>query len=219
MRVSIVFGILFAIAVLIGNSPGYADSVDRRYDKAAINYHRLFKPTEYRKKEENWLKTIRQFQVIYKNHSHHQKATASLFNVGKLYRGLFRLNGKSIYLDRSSIAFRHLVEKYPTSPLSDNAQYLLAENYERFKKDLNIAYVEYRRLTQLFPNQATTKKAYKKLSQLEPNLTSVQTTPQTEDAFPPKELLKAKFGGLSRKESNSAKRFKTGFQSGLLVYP
>ncbi len=195
---------LFAFFTLISVCTIYGDNIDRRYEKAAKNYHRLFKSTQYNKIEDNWLKTIRQFQTIFKNYPKHRQAAPSLYNIGKLYRGLFQRSRKSIYLDRSNIAFRTVVKKYPTSELADNAQYLLAENYEIYQKEHNLAYYEYQKLITLFPNQSMAKKAAVKLTQLNPNLKSVPTPTQPDNVLPPNDLATARFGGLSEEEANQS---------------
>ena len=185
---------------MVGASIAYGDSIDQRYENAAQNYHRLFRPTEYRKREDNWLKVIRTFQSIFKNHPKHRKAAPSLYNIGNLYRGLFRWNAKSIYLDRSNIAFRTLVQKYPNSRLSDDAQFLLAENYEILKKDTNLAYFEYQKLITLFPNHPMAPKAAQKLAKLDPVLNSAPSAPPPENALPPLDLKEAKYGGIRQEE-------------------
>ncbi len=196
---------ILALWIAIYASVAYGDSVDRRYEKAAKGYHLLFGSTDYGEREDNWRKVIRQFQSIYKHSPNHRKAAASLYNVGKLYRGLFRKDAKSIYLDRSNIAFRTLVQKYPNSALSDNAQFLLAENYEIFMKDANLAIFEYQKLVRLFPKRSMAKRAAEKLSKLRPDVKSVETPP-LENALPPSELKEEKFGGPDVKESGSGGR-------------
>ncbi len=106
------------------------DEVDKLYSRAADKYHELYQDSSFRKAADNWLTTIKQFQLIYQNYPHHAQAPKALFNIGNLFRSLYQLNQRDIYLDRSNITFRTMVRDYPQSALSDDAQYLLGENYE-----------------------------------------------------------------------------------------
>lgn len=182
-----------------------ADSVDRIYKKAAKKFHALYEDNQFGKKADNWLKTIKQFQLIYQNYPNHLRAPHSLFNIGKLYRSLYKWNHRSIYLDRSNITFRKLVSEYPDSSLSDDAQFLLAENYERYKKDRNLALLEYKKLVEIFPGRNAAIKAKKRLSELQPQVEVIRVEPEKGKATTPMDLTKARFGGLNKAEDLEAR--------------
>lgn len=182
-----------------------ADSTERTYRRAANSFHKLYKDTPFRKYESNWLKTIESFQSIARNHPSHKRADDSLFNIGRLYRSLYKWNHKQIFLDRSNIAFRTLVRKYTRSALADDAQYMLAENYEIYLKDNNLAYLEYQKTIDLYPNHAVSQKARQKLKKLSPPPKEMQMKPVVENAASFDDLTVAKYGGLSESEDDSSR--------------
>lgn len=192
--------ILLFITIIYFSTPVLADSIDVRYDKAAKSYHLLFENKKFKKLESNWIKTIRYFESIYKNHPKHAKAPNSLLSTGKLYRALYQYNSKSIYLDRSNIAFRALVKKYPTSSLSDNGQYLLAENYEKFKHDKNLANFEYQKVIDLFPASDSAQEARVKLKGVRPSSPTKKISVEKFEGVDLGDLTKAQFGGLALNE-------------------
>ncbi len=178
----------------------YADEVDRLYEKAAVKYHRLYKESDFRNREDNWLKTIKQFQLIHKNYPRHHQSPKSLYNIGKLYRSLYQLNKKEIYLDRSNISFRRLINDYPKSTLSDDAQLLIGENYEKLKKDPDLAQMEYRKVIELYPGGKAAREAKKRLK----SFRSAETfgmEPDLERTKSPDDLTIPRYGGLSEPES------------------
>lgn len=183
----------------------FADRVDRMYQKTAKQYHELYKDTPYRKKADNWEKTIKRFQSIYKKYPRHIRASQSLYNVGNLYRSLYKWNHKSIYMDRSNIAYRTLVNEYPKSNLADDAQYKLAENYDVYKKDKNLAFLEYKKLITHYPKSKHRKVVKKRLLQLRPPHKDLQIQPVIKNAVAPVDLTKARYGGLSKEESIAKK--------------
>ena len=194
--------ILLFTGVFLFNSVVFADNIDVRYDRAAKYYHKLFDDNTFKQLESNWIKTIRYFESIYQNHSTHSKAPAALLSSGKLYRALYQYNLKSIYLDRSNIAFRALVKKYPKSALSDNAQYLLAENYEKFSKDKNLANYEYQKVIELFPDSDSAQEARIKVQESKPAQKIEPAGIDTSDGFDVVDLTQAKFGGLKTETAN-----------------
>lgn len=198
----LIIGCVLLLQSLLLSTPLCADEVDHLYAKAAEKYKALYNDPAYRKSEENWLTTIKQFKLIYKTYPRHYQAPKALFSIGKLYRSLYRLNQKDIYLDRSSISFRTLVRQYPLNGLSDDAQYALGENYEVYKQDVDLAQIEYRKVLELFPNGSAVKKTKEKLEQFK-NAQDVTVAPEMEIATAPTDLAKPQFGGLSEEESNN----------------
>ncbi len=191
---------LLIVQCLLIPMPLFGDEVDNLYAKAAEKYKALYNDAAFRKSEENWLTTIKQFTLVYKTYPRHHQAPKALFSIGKLYRSLYRLNQKDIYLDRSSISFRTLVRKYPYNGLSDDAQYALGENYEIYKQDIDLAQVEYRKVLELFPNGSAVKKTKEKLEQFK-SAQDVAVTPDLDIATSHGDLEKPQFGGISEEES------------------
>lgn len=179
----------------------FADNADRMYAKAAEKYHLLYDDTPYRLFEDNWLKTIKQFQVIHINYPDHPVAPKSLYNIGKLYRSLYQWNKKAIHLDRSNIYFRKLVQEYRSSSLADDAQYLLAENYERYKKNYDIALEEYKRLVELFPESARAEQVKDKIAQARLDQRELFVPSNVQKTASPTDLTVPRYGGISEQES------------------
>lgn len=188
--------VLVIISIFFFGSAAIADNIDIRYQRAAKYYHRLFDDTSFKKLESNWIKTIKYFESIYQNHATHEKAPAALFNSGKLYRALYQYNSKSIYLDRSNIAFRALVKKYPASSLSDNAQYLLAENYEKFSKNNDLANYEYQKVIELFPDSDSAQEARVKIQKPKVQQPVNQKIYDDPDELNVVNFTRPQFGGL-----------------------
>lgn len=193
--------LFLCLSFLVCTSSVHADSTERTYRAAARNFHKLYKDSPFRKYQSNWIKTIEKFQSIYRNHPRHKRADDSLYNIGRLYRSLYKWNHKQIFLDRSNIAFRRLVRDYQSSSLADDGQFLLAENYEVYLKDRNLAYLEYKKLVDLYPERAKSRKAREKLKSLNPPHKDMQMEPAVETAASISDLTVAKFGGLSEAEN------------------
>ncbi len=181
----------------VGTTAG-ADRVENSYQRAAKKYHVLYRDTPFRDKRHNWLNTIKQFELIYKKNPRHYRAPDSLFNIGHLYRSLYKWNQNGTFLDRSSIYFRKLVAEYPDSKLSDNAQFLLAENYDRYKKDSNLAYLEYQKVVDLFPRSEVAEKARKQMRSIKPPSKDLQLRVVKENkGFEVTGSFKSRYGGIS----------------------
>ncbi len=196
------FCFLFSFLFLIlSSSVTHADDVDRLYDKAAKRYHELlFQETELREKEDNWLRTIKQFQFIYTNYPSHEKAPRAIFSNGMLYRSLYLWNSKKIFLDKSNIDFRKLVSKYPESNLADDAQFLIAENYDLHFKNKDLAQVEYLRVIEIYPKGTAAEKAKERLKQFKS--TQSEMVALKKDSSPSlREMTAIKYGGISEEES------------------
>jgi N-acetylmuramoyl-L-alanine amidase len=180
-----------------------ADHVDVLYEKAAKRYHQLYVNKSIRQDEDNWIRTIKQFQSIYKSYPDHKRAEQALFNMGKLYRAYYKKSLKEILLNRSNITFRTLIRDYPDSYLADDAQYLIAENYEVYKKDKNLAYWEYKKVLDNFPNSDSIENARVKmveLQQIDKNLPVVPVASTKEETS---DLTQIRMGGGPESEYNA----------------
>jgi N-acetylmuramoyl-L-alanine amidase len=193
--------ILSFCLLLIGGTV-QADRVEDSYQRAAKKYHLLYKKTNFREKEHNWLNTIRQFELIYQKHPNHYRAPDSMYNIGKLYRSLFKWNGNDVFLDRSNIFLRKLIIRYPKSQLADEAQLLLAENYEYLKNDNNLAYLEYKKTIDNYPGTKVARKAQKKINTIKPPNKDLQLkVRENKKGIKVKEAFKGHYGGLSKSKS------------------
>lgn len=189
--------------MLVSYQTAHADHVDVLYEKAAKRYHQLYINKSIRQDDDNWIRTIKQFQSIYKSYPDHKRAEQALFNIGKLYRAYYQKSLKDILLNRSNITFRTLIRDYPDSYLADDAQYLIAENYEVYKKDKNLAYWEYKKVLDNYPNSDSIENARVKmveLRQIDKNLPVVPSASVKEETS---DLTQIRFGGGPESEYNA----------------
>ena len=196
-------GLLVFCCIILGYQTANADHVDVLYEKVASKYHRLFSSKSYREDKDNWLKTIKQFQLIHQSYPDHPRAVQSLFNIGKLYRSYFQEFTEEIHLNRSNIFFRTLIREYPDSYLADDAQYLIAENYELFKEDKNLAYLEYKKVIENFPDSDSSKNAQVKLAKLRQPDQDLPVIPKTTSIKGTGNLTSIRYGGMSETEADS----------------
>ena len=179
-----------------------ADHAESLYSKAAINYHRLYDDPVFASTSDNWLRTIKQFQIVQRTYPTHYRAPAALYNTSKLYRSLFRIKKRRIFLDRSSLIFRKLIEDYPKSKLADDAQFLLAENYGRFEKNKHLAVLEYKNLLKWFPKSDFRKDAEKRIQLIQPLHKDLRIFEVEEKASVPVEMSTIRYGGLAEEEDD-----------------
>ncbi|MFH2132962.1 MAG: N-acetylmuramoyl-L-alanine amidase [bacterium] len=194
--------LVLTIAAMSAVRSEAADRVETLYSKAGARYHQLYDDPVYASQTENWLRTIKQFKIIQQTYPSHYRAPASLYNIGRLYRSLFQIKNRQIYLDRSNLAFRKLVDDYPKSTLADDAQFLLAENYEIFEKNKDLAYLEYKNLLEWFPKTEFENEAEKRIQLLRPPHKDLRIYPVEEKKAVPVELAAIRFGGLSEAEDD-----------------
>lgn len=212
-----ILALLALFLFALSTQPAWADAVDRAYDQAARNYYELYRDTPFRDRADNWLGTIKAFEEIYRSHPGHKKAPKALFNVGHLYRSLYKWNHDPEYINQSTQAFEKFTKDYPQSRLADDAQYELAQNYQYHHKSLTKAYLEYERLLQTYPRGDFRNLAKEELKKL-PKPKTIQPLPpdpkgegkadssaDTAKAFEPDDLYQPRFGGLSEKESDRLK--------------
>jgi len=188
--------VALSLAMLVHDS-AIADHVDVLYEKAAKKYHQIYSNKAFRRDNENWLKTIKQFQLIQTSYPDHPRAIQSLFNIGKLYRAYYQQSKKLIHLNRSNIAFRTLIRDYSDSYLADDAQFLIAENYEIYKKDKNLVYWEYKKVIDNYPNSDSVENARTKMNALAQIDKNLPVIPQDRSLEGSSDLHQIRFGGGS----------------------
>ncbi|MDX2469907.1 MAG: N-acetylmuramoyl-L-alanine amidase [SAR324 cluster bacterium] len=184
-----------------------ADKIDRIYFSAAKDFHELYRDTSFRDQADNWLKTIRSFKQVYEMAPGHKRAPQSLLNIGLLYRSLYKWNHNQSNIDDSSIYFRKLASEYPRSKLADDGQYRLAENYELYFEDESRAYLEYKKVVELFPRGDFIGPARTKLKELKaPPQAATAPKKAKGRASSLDELYKAREGGKSYQKASKSKK-------------
>ncbi|MBT3226123.1 MAG: AMIN domain-containing protein [Deltaproteobacteria bacterium] len=178
------------------------DHAESLYNKGANNYHRLYDDPVFASQSDNWLRTIKQFQIVQRTYPTHYRAPASLYNTGRLYRSLFQIKKRRIFLDRSSLTFRKLIDDYPKSNLADDAQFLLAENYGRFEKNKHLAVLEYKNLLKWFPKSDFKTDAQKRIQLLQPPHKDLRIYAVEEKVSVPVEMTTVRYGGLNQADND-----------------
>ena len=125
---------------------------NKLYKVAATDFHKLYDETQFRKYEQNWLNTIYKFHNIFKKYPKTVRAAQSLYNIGKLFRSLYKWNAKEIYIEKSNNNFLLLTKKYKTSYLADDALYEVAKNYTQIYEKPDLAKKYYSIILEEYPN-------------------------------------------------------------------
>lgn len=187
----IIFGLL---VVLLSFNLAAANPINNAYNQAAEGYHRLLKDKQFAQQRSNWDRVVGQFKNVYQRYPTSQRATQSLYNIGVLYRSLYKWNQQTQILDQSIRNFQLLMQKYPKSYLVDDALLQIAEVYE-LKNFKTRAAETYQKLLQVHPKSEFVKTARQKTEQYKHLL---KTTPKpiatTKKAARPKPT--AVFNGL-----------------------
>jgi len=194
--------LISALLVIFGDAVA-ADRADTQYGRAAEKFHRLHNDPAYAADVDNWLRTIKQFSIIHQTYPNHYRAPAALYNIGLLYRSLFQKKKRHIFLDRSNLSLRKLIEEYPKSTLADDAQFLLARNYEKLEKNEDLAYLEYKNLADWFPASEFVSEAESRMKRLRPLQRDLQIYSSAEKRELPSEFSSVRYGGLSEAEDVS----------------
>jgi len=83
------------------------------------------------------------FENIYKKYPKASRAGDGMYMEGKVYQSLYGYSNKKSDLDKSVQLYQRMIESYPESKLADDAQFRIAEIYEKYKNDKSKAYIEF----------------------------------------------------------------------------
>lgn len=119
-----VFGILFSQAGLV-----FAASAGDLYFLAQKSYYHLKASPEKQKFRHHWMKTIKMFSKVVEHYPKSNEAYKAEFTTGKLYEGLSAVSGNSKDLDKAAYHYQRVVANFPSSNLSDDALFQVAEIY------------------------------------------------------------------------------------------
>ena len=142
MKKGKVIGIIFLFFLIscFNNLASQSNNSAELYKNASNNFHLLYEKNEFRKFEHNWINTIKQFEKIYNNHPTSIHAPKSLYNIGKLYRSLYRWNKKKAHLQSSTKYFKKINAEYQKNYLADDSLLNIALNYLETDKALAANY-------------------------------------------------------------------------------
>ena len=158
---------------------------ERLYDSARRDYYSLLKSERKQRFHDSWDRVISKFDGIVDKYPQCSKAPDSLFNMGVLYRKLYRKSWLKGDLEKARETFERLAKGYPKSKLADDALMNAAEILEEMgnKKE---AYKAYTRVRSVYPTGDMSGKAKKKLSELTayaPKPAPVKTAPAISGKF------------------------------------
>jgi N-acetylmuramoyl-L-alanine amidase len=158
---------------------------ERLYDSARRDYYSLLKSERKQRFHDSWDRVISKFDGIVDKYPQCSKAPDSLFNMGVLYRKLYRKSWLRADLEKARETFERLAKGYPKSKLADDALMNAAEILEEMgnKKE---AYKAYTRVRSVYPTGDMSGKAKKKLSELTayaPRPAPVKTAPAISGKF------------------------------------
>ncbi len=158
---------VLAVSLLLGSATeATAKSYcERLYDAARRDYYALLKSERKQRFHDSWDRVIDKFSQIVDKYPGCSKAPDSLFNIGVLYRKLYRKSWLRKDLESGLDAFRRLAKKYPKSKLADDALLMAAEIQEE-KGDKKSAYKAYDSIVRSYPKGDMTGQAKGKLKQL-----------------------------------------------------
>lgn len=138
---------------------------ERLYEAARRDYYSLLESERKQRFHDSWERVIQKFDGIVDKYPECSKAPDSLFNMGVLYRKLYRKSWLKSDLEKARKAFEQLARSYPKSKLADDALFGAAEILEEMGRKKE-AYTAYNRVRNVYPRGDMSGKAYKKIAEL-----------------------------------------------------
>jgi len=157
-----------AAVLVLSVSPGKVLSkpyCERLYDAARKDYYSLLESERKQRFHDSWEKVIDKFSEIVDRYPQCSKAPDAIFNVGILYRKLYRKSWLKSDLETAKNTFLELQKKYPKSKLADDALLNAAEILEELG-DKESAYLKYNDLVKKYPSGDMAQEARTKLKYL-----------------------------------------------------
>lgn len=146
--------------------PVYGKSYcERLYESARRDYYSLLDSDRKQRFHDSWEQVIDKFDAIVDKYPQCSKAPDSLFNMGVLYRKLYRKSWLKEDLKKAHERFKQLAKNYPKSKLADDALLNAAEILEAMGNKRE-AYQAYTSLRSAYPKGDMARKAKKKISEL-----------------------------------------------------
>lgn len=163
------FGLaMLFLLLVIGGRPDHVwakSYCERLYESARKDYYSLLESDRKQRFHDSWEKVIRKFDDIVDKYPECSKAPDALFNMGVLYRKLYRKSWIKSDLEKAVKTFRKLAKSYPKDNLADDALLAAAEILEEMG-DKEEAYKVYSSLKKTYPKRDMAGKAGKKIKEL-----------------------------------------------------
>ena len=144
--------VFLALTLLAGTAkPAHGKSYcERLYESARKDYYSLLESDRKQRFHDSWEKVIRKFDDIVDKYPECSKAPDALFNMGVLYRKLYRKSWIKSDLEKAVETFRKVAKSYPKDNLADDALLAAAEILEEMG-DKEEAYKVYSSLKKSYP--------------------------------------------------------------------
>jgi len=138
---------------------------ERLYESARRDYYSLLENERKQRFHSNWDKVINKFNDIQKKNPSCSKAPDAIFNMGNLYRKLYRKSWLKSDLEKARDTFLSLEKKYPKSRLADDGLLFAAQIQEEMGKKRE-AYRTYDRIVSRYAGGDMASGARKKVKEL-----------------------------------------------------
>jgi len=145
-----------------------AETAEQAFSEAKKEYGAAMSIPQPEKRAEALKQRIQDFQKIAKLDADGKLADKSLYLVGQCYHRIYDLSHKPEDLSSAVDNYRSLIQKYPSSPLADDAQYLIGVLYIAHNPDQ--AYIELSKVALFYPKGDMRTKADQKLAELKKRL-------------------------------------------------
>lgn len=154
------------MCVVLATGTGHAQNADYAYRQAA-NFARSVQRSESKRHLRHyWIRAIERLQEVADKNPRSERAPEALFLIGTLYEDMSNVSLISDDVDSAIQAYRKLVKSYPSHRLADDAQFYIARLLRDRKNDRTGAYVEFEKVTTLYPRGDMAAAAAKELAKL-----------------------------------------------------
>lgn len=151
--------------LLVGASPAAA-AESKAYKKARAGYDALLASQQKQLYRDNWVKVIDSLSAVDQAKPADSQGAQALFLVGKAWQGLWNVSRLPQDGEKAVATFDLLAQKYPESPLADDALVLAAGVLETVLNNPAQAYLRYQQAREAFPQGDMRALAEKKLAAL-----------------------------------------------------
>jgi len=172
MQYKIIYRVIILVITIfifsfIGASHAFcASKVKTMLDNADQCRKELYRSSKMMKYRHNWAKCINRYETIYKAYPSTEYAPWAMYHTARMFTNLYTISSKESDLDEALDLYDLLIRKYTKHRLADDAQYYIAEIYQKYKKDPAHAYVEYLKVENIYPSGDMKDKARARLNDL-----------------------------------------------------
>ena len=160
---SVFFLILFSSLALECDARTSTARLLAKADKSRVSLYKSSKRMKYR---HNWMKSINQYENIYKKYPKSAEAPWAMFRAAGMFVKLNRYSGRESDVNTALELYEKVTQDYPDHRLADDSQYRIGEIYYSHKKDLTKAYFEFLKLDIKYPSGDMRPRANKMMDKL-----------------------------------------------------